>query len=169
MCVCPTFLVPYMIYPSLAYIHIYFLLQSSLAMATPLALSFLCSCRLQAVAYICIDNTGALKHLFSELNYNWHLWEKSKWLFPICLPSGRSAVGSCCLFSPSVRAWAIRFPGIAKDFLCVLSSLNFVFSTWIHEGICSGTLEVTVDSLQGEQALRCWTKRLDSIAFCFNW
>ena len=47
-------------------------------MVISLDLLLLYSCRLQVVEYIHIDNAGALKHLLVEINYNWHLWEKSK-------------------------------------------------------------------------------------------
>lgn len=42
-------------------------------MVISLDLSLLCSCRLQIVEYICVDNPGALKHLLVEIDYNWHL------------------------------------------------------------------------------------------------
>lgn len=40
-----------------------------------------CSCRLQVVECIHVDNTEALKHLLVEINYNWHLWEKKEATF----------------------------------------------------------------------------------------
>lgn len=166
MSACPSLLVPYVIdsLSHLVYIRICFLLQSPLAMVISLDLSLLCSCRLQIVEYICVDNAGALKHLLVEIDYNWHLWEKSQWLFSICSPSGKSLVGSYCSFFPSVHAWAFHFPEIGKDFLVLI----FSFPPDLWGKRCSGTLEVTVASLQGEGTLLCWTKWLDLKRFWFN-
>lgn len=78
VCVCPSFLLPYMIYPSLVYIYIYiytyvyicFPLQFSLAISLDLLLLY--PCRLQVVEYIHIEYIN----LLVEIKYNWHLWEK---------------------------------------------------------------------------------------------